>query len=55
MAGWDVVLILEEMEAEGYHPTRADLDSGDAEGRLPSKHAQRQVYITRIVSLNVEI
>ena len=28
-AGWDVVLVLEEMEAEGYHLTPQDLECHD--------------------------
>jgi hypothetical protein len=28
-AGWDVVLVLEEMEAEGYHLTPKDLECDD--------------------------
>ncbi|KAL5010062.1 hypothetical protein ScPMuIL_012367 [Solemya velum] len=28
-AKWDTVLVLEEMEAEGYHPTEKDLDQQD--------------------------
>ncbi|OWF48503.1 5'-nucleotidase domain-containing protein 1-like [Mizuhopecten yessoensis] len=42
-AGWSVVLVLEEMEAEGYHLTRHDLDCDDEQPA--SKVRQRQVNI----------
>ncbi|KAK3089458.1 hypothetical protein FSP39_003775 [Pinctada imbricata] len=41
-AGWDVVLVLEEMEAEGYHPTVKDLtteeNSDEPRRKLPRKN-----------------
>lgn len=44
-AGWDVVLVLEEMEAEGYHLTRHDLDCDDE--RPASKVRKTEVRFDR--------
>ena len=40
-AGWDVVLVLEEMEAEGYHPTVRDLPTEGGGGTTQEKAKEK--------------
>ncbi|KAJ8314879.1 hypothetical protein KUTeg_007029 [Tegillarca granosa] len=46
-ASWDVVLVLEEMEAEGYHPTVKDLECDDdkEDGEPAQKRKKRNVNL----------